>query len=166
MLCTIFNMRENFEKLEGCEFDIDHRDYFMAINKDTIKWILEWTDVKMNLYLKSCNIWLNEMTESMRKELIISILSDEDRRKEMSETVFKDSWKYSDKIRLNISEHLLNNLQNFKWTSFWDAYEYRYNVWWDKINFYVHDSYWKRRLKHDIEFLDELFDEKFATKGK
>jgi hypothetical protein len=34
-------------------------------------------------------------------------------------------------------------------------------VWWDKINFYVHDSYWKRRLKHDIEFLDELYDEKF-----
>jgi hypothetical protein len=30
-------MPENFEKLEGCEFDIDHRDYFMAINKDTIK---------------------------------------------------------------------------------------------------------------------------------
>ena len=162
----IFVMSENFEKLEGCEFDIDHRDYFMAINKDTIKWVLEWTDAKMNLYLKSCNIWLNEMTESMRKELIISILSDEDRRKEMSEAVFKDSWKYSDKIRLNISEHLLNSLQNFEWTTFWDAYEYRYNVWWDKINFYVHDSYWKRRLKHDIEFLDELFDEKFAKKGK
>jgi hypothetical protein len=54
------------------------------------------------------------MTESMRKELIISLLSDEDRRKEMSEAVFKYSWKYSDKIRLNISEHLLNNLENFK----------------------------------------------------
>ena len=160
----IFVMSENFEKLEWCEFDMDHRDYFMAINKDTIKWILEWTDAKINLYLKSCNIWVNEMTESMRKELIISLLSDEDRRKEMSEAVFKDSWKYSDTIRLNISEHLLNNLENFKWTTFWDAYEYRYNVWWDKINFYVHDSYWKHRLKHDIEFLDELFDERFSKK--
>jgi hypothetical protein len=54
------------------------------------------------------------MTESMRKELIISLLSDEDRRKEMSEAVFKDSWKYSEKIRLNISQRLLNSLQDFQ----------------------------------------------------
>lgn len=154
-------MDDALENLEWWEFDVDHNDYFLAINKSTIKDILEWKESQINIYNTSYKTSLSDIKQWMRKRLVLSLLWNDKRKNVMSEAVFEGNWKASDIIRLYISERLLKNLETFQWTLFWDAYEYRYNIWWDKINFYVNNSYGKRRLQDNIGFLNEIYKARF-----
>ena len=154
---------DEMSKIEWCIFDIDHNDYSLSLNKDSVKKVLSWDEIKRTLYIS----WhsLDEIQEWMRKELIIWLLSDDDRKKEMTEACVKWIRKDSEVVRMNISNKLLENLLAFEWGGFSDSYDYRYNMRGDKILFYVLDN-WRYRmwLNNNIDLNNQLFEQKFPSK--
>ena len=151
---------DEIKKIEGGIYDIDHNDYSVSLNKESLQNILNWKEIKRTLYLSSHSI--DSIQEWMRKELIIWLLSDKERNKEMTEALVKGNQKDSEKVSINISKRLLENLLAFEGNSFSDSYDYRYNMRWDKILFYVTNE-WRnrRRLNNNIDLNNQLFEQKF-----
>ena len=154
---------DEIKKIEGGIYDIDHNDYSVSLNKESLQNILNWKEIKRTLYLSSHSI--DSIQEWMRKELIIWLLSDKERNKEMTEALVKGNQKDSEKVSINISKRLLENLLAFEGNSFSDSYDYRYNMRWDKILFYVTNE-WRnrRRLNNNIDLNNQLFEQKFPKK--
>ena len=68
--------------------------------------------------------------------------------------------KYYDNLKevsIKISERLLENLIWFDW----NHYEHRYDVMWNKMNFFIRNSHYKRELQSNLDFFNQLFDQKF-----
>ena len=151
---------EEIRKLEWCIYDVDHNDYSVSLNKDSLQKVLDWEEIKRTLYVSSHSI--EDIQEWMRKELFIWLLSDEDRKKQMTEAYVTWNQKDSETVRMNISNQLLENLLAFEWGTFSDSYDYRYNMRGDKILFYVLDK-WRNRmwLNNNIDLNNQLFDQKF-----
>lgn len=151
---------DEIRKLEWCIYDVDHNDYSVSLNKDSLQKVLDWEEIKRTLYVSSHSI--EDIQEWMRKELFIWLLSDEDRKKQMTEAYVTWNQKDSETVRMNISNQLLENLLAFEWGTFSDSYDYRYNMRGDKILFYVLDKWRNRmRLNNNIDLNNQLFDQKF-----
>ena len=158
---------DDIMKIEWWIYDIDHNDYSLSLNKDSLEKVLAWEELKRTLYLSSHNFSIDDVQEWMRKELIIWLLSDEDRANEMTDALVKWNNKPSEKVSLKIARNLLENLLGFEWGSFSDSYDYRYNMRWDKILFYVLDKWHNRMWLNDsIDFNNQLFDKKFPKWDK
>lgn len=151
-------MSENSQDIEWWIYDMDHNDYFLSFNKNTIQKIKDWEVSESVIFYTSQNHSLQDIEEYMRKKLILWLLSDEDRKNKMSNAVVNKDWK---NVFINISKDLLDTLLAFKSNYICHAYEYRYNTHWDKMQFYVDDNYQKTCLNDDINFYSQLFDQKF-----
>lgn len=158
-------MAENSSNIEWCIYDMDSNDYSFSINKENLNKIKDWEAYKTIMYHSS---WsrnsLEDIQERMKKSLILWLLSDEERRKNMTDALVKGYTKESNEITINISKRLLDTLLEFEWWLTLNEYEYRYNMRWDKMYFYVNDSYDKQCLNDNIEFFNNLFDQKFSKK--
>lgn len=86
-------MIEDLQNLEWCIFDIDHNDYFFSLDKETINKINDWEERVVVLHHSSSSDCLNDIQERMRKELVLWLLSNEERRKEMTDAVVKNHWR-------------------------------------------------------------------------
>ena len=157
-------MEENWQNIEWCIYDIRHGDYNFSLNKETLNKIEDWENVEMVLHHYSDNDSIENIQERMRKTLILGLLSNKDRREKMTNALVMDHTKESKRVTINISKELIQNLLEFKWNCFWIGYEYRYNMRWDKMIFYVKDSFDKQCLRDNIDFCNQLFDKKFPKK--
>lgn len=158
-------MAEDLSNIEWCIYDIDHHDYKFSLNKETLNKIKNWEKAEMVMYhYISHGELIKNIQERMRKTLILWLLSNENRRKEMTNAVVKNHSKDSKEVIINISNELIENLLEFKWSAFWNSYDYRYNIGWDKMMFYKDNSFDKECLQSDINFYNQLFDERFPKK--
>ena len=108
---------------------------------------------------------IEDIQEWMKKTLILWLLSNKDRPETTTKADVRNHFKNSKEVTINISNELIENLLKFKWTVFWNGYEYRYNKHtWDKMIFYVNDSFEKECLQDNIDFYNQLFDKKFSIK--
>lgn len=162
---NFFIMTEDLSNLEWCIYDIDHHDYDFSLNRETLNKIKNWekAEMVMHYYTPHGNS-IEDIQESMRKTLILWLLSNKDRIKIMTDAVVKNHFRTSKEVTINISNELIENLLEFKWSAFWNGYEYRYNIGWDKITFYIDDSFDKECLQSNIDFYNQLFDKKFPKK--
>lgn len=158
-----FSMAKNSSNIEWCIYDMDNNDYSFSLNKENIRKIKDWEEYKTIMYQNSWSLnSLEDIQYRMKKSLILWLLSDEERRKNMTDALVKNHTKESNEVIINISKSLLDTLLEFEW---WlTLNEYRYNMRWDKMYFYVNDSYYKQCLNDNIEFFNNLFDQKFSKK--
>ena len=141
-------------------FDAEHNDYSFSLNKNTLRKINDWESIQTILYYNFNWKSINDFENWMRKKLVICLLSDDERRKNMSDAIVLNYTKESELVTIKISKHLLDNLLDFEWWSFSDDYEYRYNTGWDKMHFYVNDSHSKTMLNDSLKFYEEIFKKK------
>ena len=111
--------------------DVDHYDYYVSLNKETLKKIKEWNIIKSKIVYSSYNYEDNK--KMTQKKLFITLLTDEERRKNRWETKFI---RTDEKVCLKISSYLLNNLIEENP----EDYEHRYDTMWNKIHFLIADS--------------------------
>ena len=159
-------MTEDLSNLEWCIYNIDKHDYSFSLNKETLNKIKNWekAEMVMHHYTPHGNS-IESIQEWMKKNLILWLLSNQDRLKSKTNADIKNHFRDSKEVTINISNELIENLLKFKWTVFWNGYEYRYNKrTWDKMIFYVNDSFEKECLQNDIDFYNQLFDKKFPKK--
>ena len=98
---------DDIMKIDWWIYDIDHNDYSLSLNKDSLEKVLAWEELKRTLYLSSHNLSIDDVQEWMRKELIIWLLSDEDRANEMTDALVKWNNKPSEKVSLKIENVIL-----------------------------------------------------------
>ena len=78
---------ENFERertdqnLEWWMFNVNHRDFFITLNKESIIKILNWENLESELYWNWDWINMRELDKWVKKELTFCLLSDSERRK-------------------------------------------------------------------------------------
>lgn len=164
MLFWFFIMAENLSNIEWCIYDLRHGDYNFSLNKETLNKIENWENVEMVLHHYPDNDSVENIQERMRKTLILGLLSDKDRREKMTNALVTHHTKESKRVTINISKELIQALSEFKWNHFFSGYEYRYNIGWDKMIFYVEDSFDKECLRDNIDFYNQLFDKRFPKK--
>jgi hypothetical protein len=112
-------------------YDVDHNDYYISLNQKTLKEIKEWNIIKSKIvYSSNDHEQLKKMTQ---KKLFITLLTDEERRKNRWETKFIRTDK---KIWLKISNYLLKNLIEANL----EDYEHRYDTMWNKIHFLIDET--------------------------
>lgn len=112
-------------------YDVDHYDYYISLNKNSLEKIKEWNIIKSKIVYSSFDIEQNK--KMIQKKLFITLLTDEERKKNRSETKFIRS---DEKVCLKISNYLLNNLIEANL----EDYEHRYDAMWNKIHFLIADS--------------------------
>ena len=109
-------------------YDVDHMDYRVSLNKETLDKVKQWNIIKSKIVYYS----KNGIKDMVQKKLFITLLTDEERNKDMRETKFIRS---DEKVCLKISNYLLNELI----TENPEDYEHRYDMMWNKIHFLVDD---------------------------
>ena len=109
-------------------YDIDHYDYYVSLNKETLNKIKEWSIIKSKIVFLAEKE--NDLRNLTQKKLFITLLTDEDRIKNRSETKFIHS---HEKVWLKISNRLLNILIEGNP----EDYEHRYDAMWNKIHFLI-----------------------------
>ena len=119
-------------------YDVDHYDYYVSLNQETLEKIKEWNIIKSKIVYSSYDYEQNK--RMIQQKLFITLLTEEERRKNRWETKFIRS---DEKVCLKISNYLLNNLIEANL----EDYEHRYDAMWNKIHFLIADS-------------DEAFSEK------
>lgn len=160
-------MSEISKNIEWCIYDMDHNDYSFSINKETLNQIKNWEEFRTTMYYSSSQRKsLEDIQQRMRKNLIIWLLSDEERRKNMTDALVKNYKRESEEVIMNISNRLLENLLEFEWWYPLDEYEYRYNMRWDKMYFYMNDSYNRQWLNNNIDFYNQFFNQRFPKEEK
>ena len=112
-------------------YDIDHYDYYISLNKETLEQIKEWNIIKSKIVYSSYDYEQNK--KMIQKKLFIALLTDEERKKNRWETKFI---RTDEKVWLKISKYLLNNLIEANL----EDYEHRYDTMWNKIHFLIADS--------------------------
>ena len=121
---------KKYPHVQWAFYDVDHMDYHISLSKKTLKNIEEWNIIKSKI------VYLTDDAEDIKKivqrKLFITLLTDEERRKELRETKFI---RDNEKVVLKISNYLLNIL--IKNRS--EDYEHRYDGIWNKIHFLTTD---------------------------
>ena len=155
---------ENFERdrtdanLEWWTFNVNNRDFFITINKENLSNVLDWKELKTELYWRWEWLSLRELEKRVKKELTICLISDDERRENLTEALPIDNRRESEKVRIKISERLLNELLDYEWRAFANDYEYRYDTWWNKMHFYVTDSFERDQLKDNIDLIRKVYN--------
>lgn len=155
---TNFEWDRTDENLEWWVFNVNNRDYFITLNKENLSKVLNWEELKTELYRTRHWINMRNLDKRVKKELTFCLISDDERRENLTEALPIDNKKESEKVRIKISERLLQELLDYEWGSFANDYQYRYDTWWNKIHFYVSDSFEREKLKNDIDFYKKVYN--------
>ena len=112
-------------------YDVDHYDYYVSLNQETLGKIKEWKIIKSKIVYTSYDYEQNK--KLIQKKLFITLLTDDERQKHRRETKIIHT---HDKVWLKISERLLNILikENPQ------DYEHRYDTMWNKIHFLIDET--------------------------
>ena len=108
---------------------VDNSDYYVSLKKDTLNKIKEWNIIKSKIVF----LTNKDIKQLVQKKLFITLLTDEERIKNRSETKFVHT---TDSIWLKISNKLLNILIEGNP----EDYEHRYDAMWNKIHFLIDES--------------------------
>jgi len=93
--------------------------YYISLNQETLEKIKEWNIIKSKIVYSSYDYEQNK--KMIQKKLFITLLTDEERRKNRWETKFI---RTDEKVWLKISSYLLNNLIEANL----EDYEHRYDT--------------------------------------
>ena len=124
-------------------YDVDHRDYYISLNKETLENIKKWNIVKSKLvYLSN-----DDIKQRTQKKLLITLLTEKERNLLLRDTRIINS---HEDVWLKISGRLLDTLieENL------EDYEHRYDFMWNKIHFLIKDS---KKPFNDKSWFDRLF---------
>lgn len=120
---------EKESHIQWALYDVDHYDYYVSLNQETLEKIKEWNIIKSKIvYLAD-----KDIQDIVQKELFLTLLTEDERKKNRWETKII---RTQDKVWIKISDYLLNILIS---TNLED-YEHRYDVMWNKIHFLTNDS--------------------------
>lgn len=136
-------MEEIQQRTEWVIFEKSNQDYFFLLDEESLKKISNWENIESELFFHSQNENTNNIKEKTKKELTLSLLTEDERRKEMTNTIIKQN---TNNVTIKISKELIENILNCQN----DHYEYRYNKTSDKMHFYIKDSLNKEILKEII----------------
>ena len=136
-------MEEIQQRTEWVIFEKSNQDYFFLLDEESLKKISNWENIETELFFHSQNENTNNIKEKTKKELTLSLLTKDERRKEMTNTIINQSINI---VNIKISKELIENILNCQN----DHYEYRYNKTSDKMHFYIKDSLNKEILKEII----------------
>ena len=136
-------MEEIQQRTEWVIFEKSNQDYFFLLDEESLKKISNWENIETELFFHSQNGSTNNIKEKTKKELTLSLLTEDERRKEMTNTIINQSINI---VTIKISKELIENILNCQN----DHYEYRYNKTSDKMHFYIKDSLNKEILKEII----------------
>jgi hypothetical protein len=131
------------QRTEWVIFEKSNQDYFFLLDEESLKKISNWENIETELFFHSQNESTNNIKEKTKKELTLSLLTEDERRKEMTNTIINQSINI---VNIKISKELIENILNCQN----DHYEYRYNKTSDKMHFYIKDSLNKEILKEII----------------
>lgn len=131
------------QRTEWIIFEKSNQDYFFLLDEESLKKISNWENIETELFFHSQNESTNNIKEKTKKELTLSLLTEDERRKEMTNTIINQSINI---VNIKISKELIENILNCQN----DHYEYRYNKTSDKMHFYIKDSLNKEILKEII----------------
>ena len=93
--------------------------YYISLNQETLEKIKEWNIIKSKIVYSSYDYEQNK--KMIQKKLFITLLSEEERRKNRWETKFI---RTDEKVWLKISNYLLNTLIEANL----EDYEHRYDT--------------------------------------
>jgi hypothetical protein len=136
-------MEEIQQRTEWVIFEKSNQDYFFLLDEESLKKISNWENIETELFFHSQNENTNNIKEKTKKELTLNLLTEDERRKEMTNTIINQSINIEN---IKISKELIENILNCQN----DHYEYRYNKTSDKMHFYIKDSLNKEILKEII----------------
>ena len=119
---------EQDSHIQWAFYCVDNFDYHVSLNQDTLNKIKEWNIIKSKIVFLADK----DVKNLVQKKLFITLLTDEERIKNRSETKITHT---SDSVCLKISNRLLNILIEENP----EDYEHRYDVMWNKIHFLVDD---------------------------
>jgi len=136
-------MEEIQQRTEWVIFEKSNQDYFFLLDEESLKKISNWENIETELFFHSQNENTNNIKGKTKKELTLSLLTEDERRKEMTNTKIKQN---TSNVTIKISKELIENILNCQN----DHYEYRYNKTSDKMHFYIKDSLNKEILKEII----------------
>ena len=136
-------MDEKQQRTEWVIFEKSNQDYFFLLDEESLKKISNWENIETELFFHSQNENTNNIKEKTKKELTLNLLTEDERRKEMTNTIINQSINI---VNIKISKELIENILNCQN----DHYEYRYNKTSDKMHFYIKDSLNKEILKEII----------------
>ena len=131
------------QRTEWVIFEKSNQDYFFLLDEESLKKISNWENIETELFFHSQNENTNNIKEKTKKELTLSLLTEDERKKEMTNTIIKQN---TSNVTIKISKELIENILNCQN----DHYEYRYNRTSDKMHFYIKDSLNKEILKEII----------------
>lgn len=124
-------------------YDLDHSDYYISLNKETLENIKEWNIVKSKI------VYLSEkdIKQMVQKKLLIILLTEEERNDFLRDAVIM---RNSEEVWLKISSRLLDVLieENL------EDYEHRYDFAWNKIHFLIKNS---NKPFNDKSWFDTIF---------
>ena len=146
------------ENLEWWIFNAKNSDFFITINKENLSKVLNWEELKIELYRSLEQLDFRELKKWVKKELTLSLISDEERRKNHTEALPIWNIKESKNIEIKISNRLVEELKCYEWWSFANDYTYRYDKGWNKMHFYVSDSHERESLKDDLDFFRKVYN--------
>ena len=124
-------------------YDVDHNDYLVSLNKETLENIKNWNIISSKIvYLSD-----NDCKKFIQKKLLITLLWEEERNRILNDTRIIHT---SERIWLKISSRLLDTLieENL------EDYEYRYDFAWNKVHFLIKDS---ETPFNDKSWFDSIF---------
>ena len=122
---------EKESHIQWAIYDVDHYYYYVSLNKGTLEKIKEWNIIKSKIVYSSYDYEQNK--KMVQKKLFITLLTQEERKKNQQETKFIRS---DEKVCLKISNYLLNNLIEANL----EDYEHRYDAMWNKIHFLINET--------------------------
>lgn len=124
-------------------YDVDHYDYYVSLNKETLENIRNWNIIKSKIvYLSD-----KDITQNVQKRLLITLLSEDERNLILRDTRIVHN---QEEVWLKISGRLLDILieENL------EDYEHRYDFVWNKIHFLTKNS---KNPFNDKSWFDRVF---------
>jgi len=122
---------EEESHIQWAFYDLDHMDYYVSLNKETLEKIKEWNIIKSKIVYVADK--MEDMKKMVQKKLFILLSTKEERLKNRKETIII---RTNDKVWLKISNELLNTLIEYNPKD----YEYRYDTMRNKIHFLINDT--------------------------
>ena len=124
-------------------YSVDHYDYYISLNKETLENIKNWNIVKSKIvYLSD-----KDIKQRIQKKLLITLLTEDERNLILRDTKIL---RNHEQVWLKISSRLLDALieENL------EDYEHRYDFAWNKIHFLIKNS---KKPFNDKSWFDRLF---------
>ena len=144
------------ENIEWWIFNPDTMDYAITLNKENLSKILDWEELKTELYWGWEWINLRELEKWVRKDLTFCLMSDSERIENFTEVLPIGNTKGSEKVKIKIHKNIIETLLNFE-RKYTDAYPYRYDGC-NKMDFYVSESFNRENLKDNIDFVKKIYN--------